>query len=141
MEQSQDDMQWLALYYFIIIIYFKLRVGFHPVAAALQNDTQIKHITYRIQVTYTSNTQNIQIKYKYHTKYNTEKRKGSKKRNVTEMNCVLRMPRRAAPARTNGVQASGSTAKYVIKFLFSFKMREFLCTLQEAISNNNFTLS
>jgi hypothetical protein len=27
----------------IIIINFKLRVGFHPVAVALQNDTQIKH--------------------------------------------------------------------------------------------------
>jgi hypothetical protein len=53
----------------IIIIYIKLRVGFHPVAVALQNDkqikynTQIKHITYRIQITYTSNTQNIHIKY------------------------------------------------------------------------------
>jgi hypothetical protein len=47
-----------------IIIYFKLRVGFHPVAVALQNDTQIKHntqikhIANRIQITYTSNTQN-----------------------------------------------------------------------------------
>jgi hypothetical protein len=50
-------------------------VGFHPVAVALQNDTQIKHITYRIQIAYTSNTQNIHIKYKYHTKYNTEKEK------------------------------------------------------------------
>jgi hypothetical protein len=44
-------------YYFFIIIYFKLRVGFHPVAVALQNDTQIKHntqikyITNRIQLT------------------------------------------------------------------------------------------
>jgi hypothetical protein len=27
----------------IIIINFKLQVGFHPVAVALQNDTQIKH--------------------------------------------------------------------------------------------------
>jgi hypothetical protein len=54
---------------FIIITYFKLRVGFHPVAVALQNDTQIKHITNRIQITYTSNTQNKHIKYKYRTKY------------------------------------------------------------------------
>jgi uncharacterized protein YhbP (UPF0306 family) len=51
------------------------------VAVALQIDTQIKHntqikgITNRIQITCTSNTQNIHIKYKYHTKYNTEKRK------------------------------------------------------------------
>jgi hypothetical protein len=30
-------------------------VGLHPVAVALQNDTQIRHITYRIQITYTSN--------------------------------------------------------------------------------------
>jgi hypothetical protein len=56
----------------IIIINFKLRVGFHPVAVALPINTQIKHITYRIQITYTPNTQNIHIKYKYHTKYNTE---------------------------------------------------------------------
>jgi hypothetical protein len=48
-------------------------------AVALQNDTQIKHITYRIQITYTSKTQNLHIKYKYHTKYNTEKRKGREK--------------------------------------------------------------
>jgi hypothetical protein len=95
-----------GLFYFII--YFKLQVDFHPVAVALQNDTQIKHITYRIQITYTSNTQNTHIKcrtytsnYKYHTKYNTGKRKGSKKRNVTKKNCVLRMPRHVAPTRTN----------------------------------------
>jgi hypothetical protein len=70
----------LYLLLFIIIInYFELRVGFHPVAVALQNDTQIIHITYRIQITYqihkTTKTQNIHIKYKYHTKYNTEKEK------------------------------------------------------------------
>jgi hypothetical protein len=68
-------------------------VGFHPVAVALQNDTQIKHntkikyITYRIQITYTSNintTQNTTLKKK--------KRKESKKRNVTKKNCALRMP-------------------------------------------------
>jgi hypothetical protein len=88
-------------------------VGFHPVAVALQNDTQIKHITYRIQITYTSNTQNIHIKYKYHTKCNTEKRKGSKKRNVTKKNCVLRVPRGAAPARTNAPEER--TAIYSVK--------------------------
>jgi hypothetical protein len=69
-------------------------VGFHPVAVALHNNTQIKHITNRIQITDTSNintTQNTTLK----------KRKGSRKRNVTKKNCVLQMLCRAAPARTN----------------------------------------
>jgi hypothetical protein len=77
----------------ITIINFKLRLGFHPVAVALKRHT---NKTYYIQ-----NTDNIHIKYKYHTKYNTEKRKGRKKGNVTKKNCVLRVPRRSAPARTN----------------------------------------
>jgi hypothetical protein len=79
MQRPVTSMRCLYVIFIIVIIYFKLRVGFHPVAVALQNDTQIKHITNRIQITYTSKTQNIHIKYKHHTKCNTEKRKGSKK--------------------------------------------------------------
>jgi hypothetical protein len=95
----------------IIIINFKLRVGFHPVAVALQNDTQIKyntqikHITNRIQITYTSNTQNLHIKYKYHTKYNTEKeRKKETKCNKEELS-----PPDAAPRGPRKNQDPGGT--------------------------------
>jgi hypothetical protein len=49
----------------IIIINFKLRVGFHPVAVALQNDTQTKHNTNKTY--YIQNTDNIHIKYTKHT--------------------------------------------------------------------------
>jgi hypothetical protein len=81
-------------------------VGFHPVAVALQNDTQIEHNYKQTTDNIHINTQNIHIKYKNHTKYNTKKRKGSKKLYVIMKNCVLRMPRRAAPARTNAPEES-----------------------------------
>jgi hypothetical protein len=41
------------------------------VAVALQNDTQINHITNRIQITYTSNTQNNKKHKTYTSNINT----------------------------------------------------------------------
>jgi hypothetical protein len=64
---STRSVYYYYYYYFIIIIiiinYFKLRVGFHPVAVALQNDTDK---TYYIQ-----NTDNITRQMHKTTKCNT----------------------------------------------------------------------